>query len=163
MTGTYKIDENRVSMMKGAELFSRIRVMLILFSIFLLAALLRKDQDVFTYFIMIGTFLVIVLLVVVMSFLKDAPWYNTEIVVTEHGITRRGQGLRTIELKFADISHAKNWKIGVLFFEKGIGSRLNYYTSQHVLTNSTGILFVPLAIERYDDLVAHIKLKSNVR
>jgi Na+/melibiose symporter-like transporter len=163
MTGTYKIDENRVSMMKGAERFSWIRAMLIIFFIFLVAALFGKDQDVFTYVILIGIFLVIVLLFVVMSFLKDAPWYNTEIVVTEHGITRRGEGLLTVELKFDDISHATNWRIGVLFFKKGIGSRINYYTSRYVATNSSGILFVPLAIERYDDLVAHIKLKSNVR
>jgi hypothetical protein len=162
MKGIYKIDQSRVSTMKGAELFAAMRVILISFLVVLVIVLLGKDQDVVSYSILIGIFLFITVLSVVVNLLRDGPWYYTEIEVTEQSVIRRGDGLLTVELRFDEISHLKKWKAGMLFFKKGIGSTINYYTSQYVLSKAAGILFVPIAIERYDDLVAHIKRKSSI-
>ncbi len=160
MIGVYRIVEGRVNEMKGAGRFMVVKMFLAIYGLFIVATLLRKDEDKLALFVLLtATFAVIIITFLIISFFTKSPIYNTVIEITEQGLVRSGQELLTVRIKFDEIDKMIAKDNGTILLKKGLNSRVGLYFNKQSYINEFDILFIPLAIDNYDNILRHIKHK----
>jgi hypothetical protein len=138
-----------------------IKILLSIYLLFLIVVLLNDENSIdeilwlsFIYFTLIG-------ITLTLRYFTNSPLDNTIIVIHENSITREGNGLRTVTIKFDEISNIKNIKDGIVLFDDQPSSKSEFKYFGHAITHSSGILFIPVNIESYEDIKEFIMSKLN--
>ena len=160
MIGVYTIDKSRINEMKSAGRFMVVKMFLTIYALFIIAVLLSKDEDKLTSAVILTvTIAVSFLIFMIATFFVKSSIYNTVIEVTDQGLVRTGQELLTVRLKFNEIDKMIPKGNGTILIRKGLNSRLALYFSKQAYINEFDVLFIPLAIENYENLLRYIEQK----
>jgi hypothetical protein len=163
MTGTYQIPPESLNEMKGAYRFTIILRLGIIYFVFLLAVIVRGQDDFMdTLWVLGGSFIGFVLLAILINAFYHRPLYNTVIQLTEKGITRSGEGLLSVQLSFDEIGSIRTQITGTVLLKKGIQSKIKLYTNRYPYSSEPGIIFIPLSLEKYRQVIQYVREKSKV-
>ncbi len=161
MEGRYNIKTTHLNYLKQRDLVKMIKILLSIYLLFLIVVLLNDENSIdeilwlsFIYFTLIG-------ITLTLRYFTNSPLDNTIIVIHENSITREGNGLRTVTIKFDEISNIKNIKDGIVLFDDQPSSKSEFKYFGHAITHSSGILFIPVNIESYEDIKEFIMSKLN--
>jgi lipid-A-disaccharide synthase-like uncharacterized protein len=161
LEGRYNIKTTHLNYLKQRDLVKMIKILLSIYLLFLIVVLLNDENSIdeilwlsFIYFTLIG-------ITLTLRYFTNSPLDNTIIVIHENSITREGNGLRTVTIKFDEISNIKNIKDGIVLFDDQPSSKSEFKYFGHAITHSSGILFIPVNIESYEDIKEFIMSKLN--
>lgn len=130
-------------------------------SFFLIISLLKNDTNYTILFITFGIMILCSLLGVFIASLYNYPSNNTIIEINEEGITRSGDELLTVRIKFNQIEKIINKNSGLIIIKKGVSS-LNYQLNKNALISEFGIIYIPSIMIGYDELTDYINKKHDI-
>jgi len=159
MIGVYKIREDKISDMKNATSYMLIKGFAVALVIITVLMLIRNEEGTALVLgVFLGAMTLILLVGLLIRYFSYDPIHNSEIEITEYGLIRTGTDLLTIRLKYEDIGKVIPKDNGTVLLKKGIASNLQYYlNNKRPYIAEFDVLFIPLAIEDYDRILAYIK------
>ncbi len=152
MEGQYDIKASNKNYLKQRDLFQLIKITFLIYLFLLIVVILNNHNSIseilwlsMAYFALIG-------IALTLRYFTNSPLDNTIIMIKENEITRKGRGLRTVTIDFDKISDLKNVKYGVILFDEKFSSKVKYHFSRYAITHESGILFIPVNIEYYEEI-----------
>ncbi len=134
---------------------------MIMYAVFIAAIFLRNDgiDKMSSFFIVSCVFAGIILVFMMATLFINSPVYNTVIEITGQGLVRTGQQWVTVRLRFDEVGKIIVKMNGTILLKKGIRSRIALYLNRYAYVDEGDILFVPLAIDNYENIVRHVRQK----
>ena len=153
MEGEFQVEAHKKNHLKQQDLVRMILITVGLYLYFLLLFLFpENDRNFSELFWLSMLFIVIMGITLTLRYFFNSPLDNTIIIIEENQITRKGRGLRTVTISFDKITKVKKLKLGVILFDDRYSSRLKFNFSHVALTDESGILFIPINIEKYEEV-----------
>lgn len=131
---------------------------------FIFCGLFRNDPDkLSTFMYLTGFFGLIIIVSLILTLFVKSEVYNTVIEITEDQLVRTGDNLLTVKMKFTEIDKIITKKNGTILLKTGIIPTIQLYSTRGAYLNEPDILFIPLAIENYHDIIKHINQKKGIQ
>ncbi|OJJ14520.1 hypothetical protein BKI52_42850 [marine bacterium AO1-C] len=157
LTGLFMMAENKLTPFKKA-LFLHKQMPSIATTLLLVLALIIINVGLHWQLITLVV-LVAALTATIRYYSNNTPLENTIIEIQTDKIVRRGSRLTTSLIKLDKLTHMQENKLGLVLKQNGFWNQLYYLFSENNIIKNARVVYIPNAIESYDEIKVFLEEK----
>lgn len=157
MINIFKFTEDGILKFKSQQKKRAIRIFLFILLPFLIAPIFIEELQSIDYLI---AMLVVILIMILTSFFLRNIFIDTTIEINDSEIIRKGKNLSYVVLKFSEIGKIIKRNDGIIIYKHGTYEKLRFINDRTALTDRNDVIFIPVGIDSYVEIVDFIEQKT---